>query len=374
MDKNVRNLIYLLRYAVDGGAPDKEKVAAMDLDAVYKLSRKHSVSAAAGTALSNAGITDLKFVQACTQSIRKHVFFEAECRKIMGEFEKSGIWYMPMKGYLLKELYPSAGMREMADVDILFDKDKHDELREIMTAAGYTPENKEKNHHDVFMKPPVLNFEMHTDLFSHHADEKLLSYYKDFGRFLKKDEGGGYLRHFSDNDFYVYITAHEYNHFNISGIGIRPLMDSYVFMREKGGSLDWEYIAEQLELTGMTQYEKQRRELADKLFTSYGAAELTPGEEKLLERYLCSGTYGSYHTKARNVLAKLDADGKQHSKFYYMRHRLFPDLAHMRKHFPRFFRHKITIPFAYVWRIFRVLTIKKGLISAELDEINKKTK
>ncbi|MBO4877886.1 MAG: nucleotidyltransferase family protein [Ruminococcus sp.] len=374
MDKNVRDLIYLLKCAVDSETPDKDKVSAMDLEALYKLSRKHSLSAAAATALSSAGIEDLKFVQAYTQAIRKQVMLDAECRRIIGEFEKRGIWYMPLKGYLLKNLYPAAGIREMADIDILFDKEKHDELREMMIADGYTPENKEKNHHDAFMKPPVMNFEMHTDLFSHHANEKLLGYYKDFGRFLIKNEDGGYGRHFSDNDFYVYITAHEYNHFNASGIGIRPFMDSYVFMREKGKGLDWDYIAKQLELTGMTKHEKQRREIADKLFTSYGEAELTPEEEEFFERFISSGTYGNTHSRVRNAIDKLDTDGKKHSKFYYLRRRLFPDLDHMRKHFPQFFRHKATIPFAYVFRIYRAVFRKRGRIGVELEEINKKVK
>lgn len=374
MEKNVRDLIYLLSCAVDEKTPDKAKIEGMDLDRLYSMAKYHSVAAAASVALRSAGVEDERFSKAFNQSVRRTVIFDAERTKILSELEKHKIWYMPLKGSLLKDMYPVVGMREMSDNDILFNKDKHDELREIMLAAGYNPENKEKNHHDAYMKPPVLNFEMHTTLFSHHADEKLRSYYSDISRLLVKDEGNDYGYHMSDEDFYIYMTAHEFNHFNVGGTGLRSLMDAYIFMCEKRDTLDKAYLAEQFEKAGLTDYEKNRSELADKLFSSAGAAELTTGEETLLERYASSGTYGNYLNKAKKAIDNLSADGKKHSKAYYIFRRVFPDLKHMKKHFPQFFRCKLFIPFAYIWRILKVVFKRRSQISTELRAINEKTK
>ena len=338
MEKNVRDLIYLLSCAVDSKTPDKAKIAEMDLERLYSIAKAHSVSAAAGIALSKAGISNDHFRNAYNQSLRRSVIFDAERSRLLNELEKQKIWYMPLKGSLLKDYYPVAGMREMADADILFDKERHDDLREIMLAAGFKPENKEKNHHDAYMKPPILNFEMHTTLFSHHADEKLRSYYSDISRLLIRDEDNEYGYHMSENDLYIYLTAHEYNHFRVGGTGLRSLMDNYVFLREKGDSLDKEYVAEQLRQTGMTDYDNKHRELAYKLFSSAGSAELTPEEESFLQKYVSSGTYGTFSNKARNAIENLSSDGKKHSKFYYIRRRMFPDIKYMNKHFFKFSR------------------------------------
>ena len=75
------------------------------------------------------------------------------------------------------------------------------------------------------MTPPVLNFELHTTLFGSDHDETLYRYYADTKRLLRKDEDNNYGFHFSNEDFYVYMTAHEWKHYNGGGTGIRSLLD-----------------------------------------------------------------------------------------------------------------------------------------------------
>jgi len=133
-------------------------------------------------------------------------------------------------------------MREMADNDVLFDAYKQKQSKEIMLAHGYAAESVGKTHHDVYMKPPVLNFELHTALFGSAHAEPLFKYYADTKSFLRKDEGNNYGYHFSDEDFYVYMTAHEWKHYDGSGTGIRSLLDCYVYCKVKGDLLDWDYI------------------------------------------------------------------------------------------------------------------------------------
>ena len=57
------------------------------------------------------------------------------------------------------------GMREMADNDLLYDRIKQSEVKNIMIARGYFAESVGKTNHDVYIKSPVFNFEFHTELF-----------------------------------------------------------------------------------------------------------------------------------------------------------------------------------------------------------------
>ena len=46
---------------------------------------------------------------------------DAEREALLDFFEKSGIWYLPLKGAVLNGIYPQYGLRQFAKNDILFD-------------------------------------------------------------------------------------------------------------------------------------------------------------------------------------------------------------------------------------------------------------
>ena len=49
--------------------------------------------------------------------------------------------------------------------------------------------------------------------------KRMTEYYQDVKSHLILDEGSRYGYHFSDEDFYLYMLAHEYKHFSGSGTG-----------------------------------------------------------------------------------------------------------------------------------------------------------
>ena len=133
-----KDLIYLLACAVNDTAPDAEKVKAMDIENLYSLCKAHTIRAAVYVPLEKAGAADEKFIQAYNKAVRKNILLDSEREAITAEFEERGIWYLPMKGVILKELYPRSGMREMSDNDILYDPAFQKDVMDIMVARGYT--------------------------------------------------------------------------------------------------------------------------------------------------------------------------------------------------------------------------------------------
>ena len=318
MNKTVKNLIYLLTCAVNGIMPDTARVKAMDLEQLYRHAKAHTLRAAVFIALRSAGVSNHNFQQAYNKAVRKNVMLDVERTAIFERFEQQGIWYMPLKGSILKELYPENGMREMADNDVLYDSTKQSEVKKIMLSMGYSVESVGKTHHDVYMKPPVLNFELHTALFGSAHAETLYRYYADTKRLLCKDNDSEYGYHFSDKDFYVYMLAHEYKHYSAGGTGLRSLLDCYVFLRNKGDSLDWEYIHEQTKQLDIAGFEREQRELAEKVFSSVTFPELTEHEQDLLDYYLTSCTYGTKTRSAENTVKKHYAKSHRKSKFSFI--------------------------------------------------------
>ncbi|MBR5430754.1 MAG: nucleotidyltransferase family protein, partial [Firmicutes bacterium] len=296
----VRDVVYLAACAVNGRTPDSTRVARMELPLVYEAADHHLLTGITAIALAGAGVQDDAFTQARGKAIRKVAAFDVERAAILAQLEQAGIWYMPLKGCILKELYPQLGMRQMADNDILYDASRRADVRSIMEGLGFnTEEIKHQSVHDHYFKPPVCNFEMHRKLFGANQG-KLAVYYRDVKTRLLRTEGTEYGFHFRSDDFYVYMTAHEYKHYSGGGTGLRSLLDTYVYIGKKGAELDWDYIGGELEKLGIAGFEAQNRSLARHLFA--GEA-LTAADEEMLNYILSSGTYGTVWNRVNNNLS-----------------------------------------------------------------------
>lgn len=364
MNEIYKDLIFLLSCAVNGITPDTERVKAMNFEKLYRLAKFHTVRAAVCIALKRAGIKDKSFCDAYNKAVRKNIYLDTERTAIISSFEEHGIWYMPLKGAVMKDLYPETGMREMADNDLLYDAGKQQEVMKIMTGHGYTSESVGKTHHDVYMKPPVLNFEMHTALFSASHSEALYRYYSDTKRLLEKDSENSYGYHFSDEDFYVYMTAHEWKHYNGSGTGIRSLLDCYVYCSAKGDSLDWNYINEQCVKLELSDFEKERRLLAAKVFSSDTLPDLTGSETDMLMCYLTAGTYGTFENAVKRKL-------KSQSKLSFWMHSIFIPRSLMNVSVPFTAKSPLLYPAGVAWRCGRVLVKRRDRLSQTIKAVKK---
>ncbi|WP_028519886.1 nucleotidyltransferase domain-containing protein [Ruminococcus flavefaciens] len=367
MNTVYKDLIYLLSCSVNGITPDADRIKSMDLDKLYELAKKHTVRGAVCIALERAGIKHERFHDAYKKAVRKNIYLDMERAKLLSEFEKQEIWYMPLKGSVLKDIYPENGMREMADNDVLYDQEYQEKVRDIMTAQGYSVEHFGKGNHDVYHKPPVLNFELHISLFGEQHAEPLFRYYSDVRKLMKKDEGNSFGYHFSDEDFYVYITAHEWKHYSGGGTGIRSLLDSYVYITWKGESVDWKYIEKQLRQLEIADFEQERRQLAIKVFSSAETPELTESEQAMLMNYLTAGTYGTVEKRVRNKLAK-------QSKPSYILHNMFPSVKYMRESVEFVDKIPALYPVGIVYRWGRIVTKRRKVLSAVVKALKKKDK
>ena len=100
------------------------------MDELYELADDHMLSSTAGMALESAGVKKDCCVQAVAQAQRKNILLDVDRKKVLGELEKAGIWYMPMKGAILKDMYPRLGMRQMSDNDILVDNQRFGQIHD----------------------------------------------------------------------------------------------------------------------------------------------------------------------------------------------------------------------------------------------------
>ena len=356
-------LIYLVRCVLNGKVPAKEKLDKMDLNWLINIANAHSLSAIAAYALESAGAYDKAFEEAKYMAIRRNIILDTERARVLEKLNENGIWYMPLKGIILKDYYPQIGMRQMCDNDILFDINAREKVEPIMSALGFKTESFGKGNHDVYFKEPVCNFERHVSLFSLTSYKTLYSVFENKNvvpKLLKSDENSS-ERKFNVNDLYVYLTAHEYNHFSSGGTGLRSLVDTYLFVKRHIDEFDEAYIARQFDKIGIAEFEEKRRALALDLFEG---RPLDKQEKEFLDYYIFSGTYGNLYNKVTN---KVDDGGK----LSYLFKRLFPSMNGIKKSYPFFYKHKILLPFLFIYRLGLMITTRRKLVINELKTLLK---
>ena len=369
--QNAYYLIYLIRCVLNDKIPAKEKLDKMDLSGVFAVAKAHSLTAIAAYALESAGIYDNAFEEEKNKAIRKEIILDSERERVLSELENAGIWYMPLKGIIIKELYPQIGMRQMADNDILFDKNLSQKVHCIMQGFGFSTELYDGSNHDVYHKPPVCNFEMHTELFGDWHEGKLYDYYVNIKERLVRDSDNNSGYHLSKEDFYIYFLAHAYKHYAGAGTGLRTIVDTYLYNKRYQGVMDMKYVESECVELGIAQFEKQLREMS---MRSLGGHKLTAEERQLFDYIVFSGTYGTVHNSVKNKLKKDNTSS--FAKLDLIRNRLFvpirksnPLYKLFAARYKWFYKSKVRIPLLFFYRIGAALTSRRNRAKTELKAL-----
>lgn len=356
-------LIYIAACIVNNNTIDQSILANIDYDQLLALAKHHSISSIIASGLYRAGVRDHQVSAEVLRAARRDMLFDIERERVIQQLEEKGIWYLPLKGIILKSYYPEPYLREMADNDILINPDKADEVRKIMTSLGYEVLTYEAWHHDNYTKKPFYHFEMHRLLIGEETLHNIMmNYYLDMKRFLKKDSENSFGYHMSDEDFYVFMIAHEYKHYSSEGTGLRSLLDTYVYLKEKK-NMDWGYINREICKLGVEEFEKSNRVLAEKIFYEGDKDSLSEEENSTFKYLLQAGTYGNKGNLIKNEVHELGV-------FRYLLRRIFPPMEAIHRCYPYFYRHKVLIPFL---PFYRLIHRREGIIF-EIKNLRKQKK
>ena len=394
---NGYNLIYLVTCALHGRTPEPARMAQMDLAQVYQLAKFHALTTMAYMAVDDylkaypeaASDFDTRLLAewktSKNKALYKQMMMDAEREAILAHLEEQGVWYMPLKGVFLKDLYPKTGMREMVDNDILFDINYRKELRRYMVDRGYKDEHYGGPVHDMYLKLPFYNFEMHVMLYARYNSQVFYDYYKDVKSRLIKDADKDYGYHFSDEDFYIFVVIHAFKHYESGGFGIRTLLDLYVYTQAKKDTLDWAYLDAEMDKLGVAEFERNCRKLADKLFdvaaleAAHGScadydSRLTEEDKADMEFFLSAGSKGTTRIAFKQRLDRMmeedqDEDVTLGVKLKYLYKRLFPEVGFYESAAPVVYRHKVLLPFYMVYRLSVKAFKRRGAIWKEIKHI-----
>ena len=289
MSNTISQLLALVKSALAGIEP--EIFPDVNWQQLYELAAFHSITCLIASAADKidmpANIRD-KLVQDQTFAIYREANQELMVSNLMDDFETAGIDHMPLKGFILKHMYPSIEMRNMCDVDILIHQEEIDKIAPIMEKNGFSFE-KDSPHEFIFVSG-VVTVELHKSLVPNY-NKDLYSYYGDGWRLAKLEDGFKYRYELSFEDFYVYNIVHTAKHYLNGGTGIRQVADIYVMQKSDWfANADKEYINIELQKLGLDQFAKLLSELCNAWFDG---ASYSKNTEQMSEYILNSGVYGT---------------------------------------------------------------------------------
>lgn len=361
-------VVSLLQSVLEGVKPIA-KPDEISWEAIFAFSKLHGVENMVCYAIENMekkpdDIIWEKFKKEQNIQVARSLNQEFELNTIISDFESENVDCMLLKGCVMRELYPSADMRVMADLDILIKEDMRDIAEKIMKKNGYVFET-ENAHEIAYLKRPYMYVELHKSIVPNYNKE-LYKYYGTGWKFARPLEGYKHINIMSDEDFFVFMIAHFAKHYIQSGIGIRHVMDVYVYYKSK--KLNSEYVKKELEKLELYEFSENVISLARSWFDGESSSDVVQAMELFV---LKSGSYGiEEHRINYHIIENEESGDLKEAKKKRIMKLVFPSMDIMKKQFPILNMLPFLYPIMAIFRVVRALLFRKSSVLA-VSEIAK---
>ena len=351
MKQEVQYLLEIVKY-ISNNKSGELAIPAKDMDwgLLVKLAQNHSISNLVHYGVDCLPSEHKPDEETCKRLYQSSInaivrsFNQIEgTKELFQAFEKEGIYALAVKGICTKQHYPQQDMRTMGDVDILYQPQQNDKVKKGMRDLGYE-QSMEGRKHDIYSRRPYMAIEMHRELVA--AGSKYGSYYESIWNRVKTKENSKYIYEMNREDEYIFTIVHLAGHFKDGGIGIRFVMDVYVYNHLDG--MDWDYVETELKKLKLWEFYENISQLAEAWF---GIAEKSNEESnELINRLstfiITNGTFGS----TRNAAAAATAG---EGRFQSLLNAVFPSLKSMQSMFEWLKKWPILLPYAWILRGIR---------------------
>lgn len=292
------------------------------------------------TAGSSAAIE--AFDRARLKDIGQMVHISDAIEKISAALNEADIPYIPLKGAVLRNLYPEKSLRTSCDIDFLVkEKDLAKAVESIEAKTKF--KSRKRNYHDISMVAPSVHLELHFNIKENMENIDTL-----LGRVWEYAVPDEKSRYKLTPEFQIFhVIAHMSYHIVHGGLGIRPFLDLWL-LRTKT-EFDEETVRQMCFSCNILTFYEKCCELADAWMTG----KPVRNDLVMLEEYsLKGGVFGS----TEGVLASKQ---REHRSLSYIFHRVFLSKKLMETQYPELKKKPYLLPVCHVHRWMRLLDPKR---------------
>lgn len=316
------------------------------LPALFKLSKQHDLAHLVGDALQANGLlpdgseAKKRFLEERGMAVYRYEQQQYEFEQICDVLQQAGRPFIPLKGALLRALYPQPWQRTSCDIDVLVkEEDLPATIHALETTLQYQSGNK-KNHDVSLFAPSGVHLELHYKL--NDSNPPWNSILGKVWEYAEAEKGCCYV--LTKEMFYFYHIAHMAEHFKFGGCGVRSFLD--LFLLRKYTSYNQDALAQLLRQGGLTSFDAAVCALANYWFADGKETALVL---ELSNFILNAGMYGD--VKNRVAITKVKKGGRWKA----LSSRIFLPYRQLKLQYPIVQKHKILVPFYQVKRWFHLL-------------------
>lgn len=368
MDLFQQQALTLIRCALTGEPYTFEEKP--DATAMVRLAAKHKIAALMYYGMIGAGLDDAPVMQqlfmGCCQYVAVSEQQMAMLDKVFAAFEERQIDYLPLKGVLLKSIYPKPEMRRMGDADILFRREQYDAIKEILTEMGFTFDY--ETDHEAVWKHPHLLLEMHKRIVP-RRDPDLYRYFGNGWAHAVADAEHPYRYGFTPEMQFVSLFVHLVKHYRGGGIGLSHMIDLWVFRRHHS-ELDEAVIRAELDKVYLGEFYTN---VWDTLLVWFEGAEATDKTDFITNVIFENGVYGTRERAHLSYVAKAGHREDAHKNTYLTKWALllFPPKRALLTKYPVLRRRAWLLPAVWVVRWVDTLLFHRKRIAQRNTDIQR---
>ena len=346
-------LFAALRYELTGTLPENVSFDAIDepfLTALYEYSNRQEVAHLVGDALDRLGVLD-KVSDEVAEPYRRRMAvsaYHAEQQRqvfeaVSAAFDEKKIPYLPLKGLVIRPLYPEPWMRSAGDLDILVKQEDLERAEHALSGIG-AKKGKEGEYENEFFFATGVMVELHFRLMGKdivNGTQKVLG---EVWAHTERVDDGRFEYRMADEWFYCYFLTHAARHLQEGICGIRPFLDLWIINHR--ANLDFKKCREFLKKMRLFDFLEVAERLSEAWLSGIDEDEWTSSLEGFL---LSGGVFGTTATKRLMITS-----GKGGKCRYYLK-KLFLPFSELKQYYPILEKHRILFPFVQVYRWFRFL-------------------
>ncbi len=320
---------------------------------LFNFSKAHDVAHIAGSSLMNNKLNSENLIceqyRNCVYStLYRYENLSYVLEKVCNVLETEKIPHIPLKGSVIRNLYPQPWMRTGCDIDILVrEVDVDKAAKKIAEILGYKHAGKGK--HDVqILSTENIYVELHFSLLEEDASHAMAKVLDKVWEYAKPAEKDAFRYELDDAMFYFYHIAHMAKHFMKGGCGVRPFLD--LWLMEKNKNYDTAETKALLKKGKLTDFAKIAKRLSMVWFSGEEHDKVT----KLMEEFIFSG--GCFGSKETKMLSEQQKSG---GKIKYILSRIFVPYDDLKGQYPIIKKYKFLTPICEICRLFSLAFGKK---------------
>ncbi len=283
--------------------------------------------------------------------------------KLFDAFDENQIDYLPLKGTILKSLYPQPGMRVMGDADILIRVEQYDKIKPLMLQLGF--QEGKVTGHELHWHHPFLHLELHSMLMSlRNMDYN--RYYGDGWSKSVTDTGSRYT--YRCEDHYIFMLVHFAKHYRASGVGLRQPVDLWVYQKAFP-QMDKNYLLHELSKLKLTDFYNNTQNMLATWFDGSAGDDISAYMTNYIWNSGCWGSRENYNI-AEAIKDEKTVHSRTKNKLHYIFYTLFPPVKAIKNRYPILKKAPWLLPLLWPVRWISALLFRRKNIKACKDNLD----